>query len=261
MYGLGVNKLGATNTGDPITNLFANGEQGGWYDPSDLSTLFQEDGTTPAVVDGVVGKVLDKSGNGNHIVQTTDTKCPILKQDGGLYYLDFDGVDDGLVSSSNIDFTGTDEMSVFSGARKEQDETDVIVELSDNIGGSTTGAFRLNAFTGNTWRYTSKGTTGLINATATGFTPPLTSVLTGLSDISDDSVIIRVNGTQEDQAFADQGTGNYGTHPVNVGARNNGAGLRLTGRIYGLIMRNVVSTAEEIAVVEAYMARKTGVTL
>jgi hypothetical protein len=56
--------------------LFANGEEGGWYDPSDLTTLFEEDGTTPASVDGPVGKILDKSGNGNHLLQTTVTKCP-----------------------------------------------------------------------------------------------------------------------------------------------------------------------------------------
>jgi hypothetical protein len=36
-------------------SLFSNGEEGGWYDPSDLSTLFEEDGTTPASVDGPVG--------------------------------------------------------------------------------------------------------------------------------------------------------------------------------------------------------------
>ena len=138
-------------------SLFRNGEKGAWYDISDLSTLFQEDGTTPAVVDGIVGKVLDKSGNGKHIVQTTDTKCPILKQDGSLYYLEFDGIDDGLQTSSNIDFTATDTMSVFAGARKENNANEVVAELSNNIGdGSTTGAFRLNAVGGDVWRYTSK---------------------------------------------------------------------------------------------------------
>lgn len=44
-------------------DLFLNGEQGVWYDPSDLSTMFQDsDGTTPVTVDGQpVGLILDKS--------------------------------------------------------------------------------------------------------------------------------------------------------------------------------------------------------
>ena len=46
-----------------VTSLFANGEQGVWYDPSDLSTLFQDSaGTTPVTAVGQpVGLMLDKS--------------------------------------------------------------------------------------------------------------------------------------------------------------------------------------------------------
>jgi hypothetical protein len=64
MYGLGVNKLGATRSllGDAIANLFSNGEQGVWYDPSDLSTMFQESSLeTPAVIGQPVGTIFDKS--------------------------------------------------------------------------------------------------------------------------------------------------------------------------------------------------------
>ena len=45
------------------TSLFANGEQGVWYDPSDLTTLFQDSaGTTPVTaVEQPVGLMLDKS--------------------------------------------------------------------------------------------------------------------------------------------------------------------------------------------------------
>lgn len=52
--------------------LFASGEQGVWYDPSDLSTLFQDTaGTTPVTEVGqLVRRMLDKSGRGNHATQT-----------------------------------------------------------------------------------------------------------------------------------------------------------------------------------------------
>jgi len=44
-------------------SLFENGEQGAWYDPSDLTTLFQDSaGTTPVTgVEQFVGLMLDKS--------------------------------------------------------------------------------------------------------------------------------------------------------------------------------------------------------
>jgi len=47
-------------------SLFADGEQGVWYDPSDMTTLFQDSsGTTPVTaVEQPVGLMLDKSKSG-----------------------------------------------------------------------------------------------------------------------------------------------------------------------------------------------------
>lgn len=62
--------------------LFGAGEQGGWYDVSDMSTLFQDAaGTTPVTaVEQPVGLMLDKSGRGNHATQATTTKRPVLSR-------------------------------------------------------------------------------------------------------------------------------------------------------------------------------------
>lgn len=60
-------------------SLFANGEQGVWYDPSDLTTMFQDTaGTIPAGFGEPVGLIRDKSGNGNHASQATATARPTL---------------------------------------------------------------------------------------------------------------------------------------------------------------------------------------
>lgn len=58
--------------------LFASGEQGAWYDPSDLTTLFQDTaGTTPITTPGqVVARINDKSGQGNHATQATTASRP-----------------------------------------------------------------------------------------------------------------------------------------------------------------------------------------
>lgn len=71
---------GTNLLGTRIAELFANGEQGVWYDPSDLSTLFQDAaGTIPVTgVEQPVGRMLDKSGRGNHASQATTTARPIL---------------------------------------------------------------------------------------------------------------------------------------------------------------------------------------
>jgi hypothetical protein len=64
-------------------SLFAAGEQGAWYDPSDFSTMFQDSaGTTPVTaVEQPVGLILDKSKNAigsngsyryNLLIQTDD---------------------------------------------------------------------------------------------------------------------------------------------------------------------------------------------
>lgn len=60
-------------------SLFTGGQQGVWYDPSDLNTLFQDSaGTTPVTAAGQpVGRMLDKSGRGNHATQSTAGSRPI----------------------------------------------------------------------------------------------------------------------------------------------------------------------------------------
>ena len=62
--------------------LFSASEPGAWYDPSDMSTLWQDSaGTTPVTaVEQPVGRLLDKSGRGNHALQATTTKRPVLSR-------------------------------------------------------------------------------------------------------------------------------------------------------------------------------------
>ena len=262
MYGLGVNRLGVTNapSGFNPLSLFANGEQGAWYDPSDLSTLFQNsDGTTAVAVGDPVGYLGDKSGNANHAIQATSSKRPTLRQAGSLYYLEFEGAQ-GLRTSGNVDFTGTDAVTVCAGVKKEVDAGENITELSNNAGGNV-GSFRLAVDGGSEYRYASRGDSFLRNADASGYDVPSTNVVTGFSEISADIATIRVDGVDKTTSTLDQGAGNYGTYPLNVGARNNGGGLQLEGFIYSIIIRGVLSNTEDLATTEAYVAEKTGVSL
>lgn len=243
------------------TSLFSSGEQGVWYDPSDLSTLWQDTaGTTAVTAAGqLVARINDKSGNGHHATQNTESKRPVLRESGGLYYLEFDGAEDALQIAS-IDFSGSDEMSVFAGVTKEGTVLGNIAELSASIT-SNTGAFVLLAPTGANDRYgfNSKGSV-LANAFVVGYTAPTTNILTGISKISTDYLLGRVDGEDSFSSSGDQGSGNYGNHVLNIGSRN-GALSYFNGNLFALIIRGAVSTATEIAETESFIAEKTGVTL
>ncbi len=90
---------------------------GAWYDPSDISTLFQDTGgATPVTASGQpVGRINDKSGNGNHWLQGTAAARPIYTVSGGIHYLLCDGVDDGL--SVTLAGIGAQPMEVSMGVR------------------------------------------------------------------------------------------------------------------------------------------------
>lgn len=80
----------------PLTNIK------GYWDVSVLSSLYQErtgGGTTPAVVDGVVGTIRDLSGNGFHLAAPTDAGRGILRQSGSEYYIELDGTDDAYLAN------------------------------------------------------------------------------------------------------------------------------------------------------------------
>jgi hypothetical protein len=77
--GIGVTRFSGVGGFSPAS-LFAAGEPGVWYDPSDFSTMFQDSaGTTPVTaVEQPVGRILDKSGRGNHATQSTSASRPVL---------------------------------------------------------------------------------------------------------------------------------------------------------------------------------------
>ena len=206
------------------------------------------------VIDDVSVKLLP----GNHASQTTSASRPTLQQDSnGLYYLSFDGTDDGMATPS-INFTGTDKMTVWAGVRKLSDAAiGVVCELSASLT-SNAGTFFLAAPQGvgaAAYAFASRGSIAVTNITA-GATAPDTSVIVGVGDISGDIELIRRNGAQAGVSTADQGTGNYGNYPLYIG-RRGGTTSPFNGRIYQLIVRGAASSAGQIAAGEAWCNSKT----
>lgn len=157
---------------------FAGGQKGYLFDFLDRSTLFQDTaGTIPALAIGdPIALVLDKSGNGNHLVQNTATRRPLVSA-SGLY---FDGIDDCFVTVGVVDTGGSESVAVFYGGEYEAtDSAEFIVESSTTI---SQGTFYLVRSASSFPNRISRRITGSTNLTVTSpadtvDTPPTKSVL------------------------------------------------------------------------------------
>lgn len=92
--------VGKGGGGFTPASLFSGGKKGAWYDPSDLTTMFQtgtraSPGTPVTSNNDPVGLILDKSGNNNDWTSSS-TARPLYKTSGGLSWLEFDGTNSVL---------------------------------------------------------------------------------------------------------------------------------------------------------------------
>lgn len=93
-----------------------------WYDSTDTSTIFTGSGCTGAISDGArIGCWQDKSGNGNHAIQSTGSQQPQFQSTGGntingnsVIY--FDGIRTApryFEVASNLGLNGTNPHTIF----------------------------------------------------------------------------------------------------------------------------------------------------
>ena len=247
-------RRGAFDPASDPASLFAGGAEGAWYDPSDLSTLFQDSaGTTPVTASGQpVGLMLDKSGNGNHATQATAAKRPTYTEGSGLSWLAFDGVDDameapalGVTSSAltmlysatqsggsaidlifgveNTNKNRFQNYTDFSGARQTL--------LSSDGGGtlSTYGDSSVNQIAGAVWNGFN------VQSYINGATSGATSSLSGSMDLTEGVIYIGKSPSFPSYLFS--------------------------GIFRGGLLINRALSAEEVISFSAYLATKSGVTL
>ncbi len=163
MIGLGIDlSLSPKRGGGAAAFTPASLSPTAWYDPSDLATVWQDSArTTPASVNGVVGAIDDKSGNGKHLLQATTAAKPVLRQSGALYWLEFDGVDDFMETAIEPFGTSISEASVMIAHR----------EISRVAGGLITLAEGGLAFP-EVWRTLAPFSDGTIYFDVGGGSPP-----------------------------------------------------------------------------------------
>lgn len=252
--------------GGIIDSLFANGEQGWWYDVDDLSTLWQDtEATIPVTAVGqIVARIDDKSGNGNHRVQPNAGFQPKLQLDAttGHHYLDYDGVDDRMYTAAPIDLSAATAVSVFSSIYESATIQGYFCELGTNAS-VVNGTFNHIATPlHNPDRFSTvfRGTS-VVSRVATGIAAPTALAVDVVADMVGDSVDLATNGIT---ATAVSGTTLAGTtfssQVLYVGARSTGSSP-FHGREYSFVGVSRVVSAEERLAVRYIMAGLSGATL
>lgn len=262
-------RLAPTRGGEAVftpASLFASGEQGAWYDPSDLSSMFQDSaGTTPVTAAGQpVGKINDKSGRGNHLTQITAGERPILGQDGGgRYCLEFDGVNDHLTAGDALDL-GTNSLWAVAAAKFDTTADGTIFAKALNaVGAARYSLIRSGGSLLTLYDATGAGETsgGPDSSTALRI---LTTRINRRGSLKTSS-----NGNQlgATTAFADDRASNRNTaYRFVVGGYNNavddGVVALFDGSLYGLIIRLAETPSEaDIRLAERHLATAAGVSI
>ena len=239
--------------------LFTSGEAGFWGEVT-LATVWQDSArTTAGVVGQPVGSWLLNTGSTAIYATASGTARPTLRQEGALLYLEFDGSNDTLATSTIT--PGSDKVQVVAGVRKTSDAAQAVLISTGSIGATN----RLELFapvsvSGNEYTMAVSASSTFVTASSGAiFASPVTSVVTGIGDVALTSgeAVIRVNGTQRGTSGGNAGTGNFSAQPVSIGSR--GGGIPFNGRIYGLIVRFGANlSAGQITQAENWINQRTG---
>lgn len=250
------------------STLFATSEKGVWFDPSDLTTLFQDvAGTIPVTASGqTVALMKDKSGNGADATQSDATKRPTFRVYAGTEYgyLNFDGTDDFMVTSA-INFTGTAVMTATAGIQVDTGATGsrIVFETSTDTSANN-GAFYITApSTAGDHSFGLRGTTFIAGIVAN--VDPSDDILTAQLNIGaatkELELMPRLNGVVKSgvgitwTGGANAGTGTFGNHALYIGARA-GTSLFFKGHFYGAVVRGATSNAIQINQTENWTVSK-----
>lgn len=211
-----------------IADLFTGGAVGIWYDPADITTLFQDAaGTVPVTAAGQpVGLMLDKSGNGVHAEQPTAGLRPVYQTGGNFSWLDPSGgrwmfVGNAAAATNYLRFTS------FLGVRVGGSGQAMFVKPHADTHSSP--FFRWSFWGASNWECRWNGDAASCPGAG-----------------ADQVMVLDAHGVTQRSAGDFSTTGSIGptgfsgfTYPNAVRARlfsNGGGGELFTGRFYGLVL-------------------------
>jgi hypothetical protein len=233
-----------------------------WHDYSDLNTMFTDvAGTTPVAADGdAIALHLDKSGNGNHLIQSDATKRFIWRAGGGKPYAESDGVDDIMSTAGNVALGGLTAVTLANGdmirATTSQVEQEFGIDFNQGpqIFRYIPGGIPIGFICGNaTTPYILRGTSAFGAAnTAVEYVAVYDISQTGANQLraySGGSELTLID------IHIEELTGTFLSQPLNVGARVGGANPA-NARYYQRLVYPRALTPDEIQKVSAFIRGK-----
>jgi hypothetical protein len=238
-----------------------------WLDASDATTLFQDSGgTTSAAADNdPVGRWSDKSGNSRHATMATDANRPVISSTrvNGRFAIGFSGSPQRLNlpttgNSPNWDTTPT---TLFVACRHDTGTTTSARSPISLIEGGSTLTWQIAQ--GGTVRYGVGYNAAQANySTTSGDARGQSLVLSAQQSSGGGGLLGRVNGVG---LSGTDGVGQPFGSASRIGCRNHpsadSADQFWIGQICEVIHCNAVLDANTVSRVEAYLARKWGVSL
>jgi lysophospholipase L1-like esterase len=247
----------ASNPDAVIEALFANSEQGAWYDPSDLSSMFQDSaGTTPVTAAGQnVLRINDKSGNGNDIIFTGG--IPLAQNPLGIYYLQGNGFYGSTASAVNL--SSFNKISIICGSKAGTVGQSIFKFGSIS---SDAGSFDLGTITDKKPLLYWRGSTGFAakyygNDIQNELVVSTQIDLTGTNQATECPVFL-INGNDVSTVTVnnDGGSGPLGNFVFGL---FYGYSPIFQGRFYGLVAVTGLLDAATNLSAETWMAQKTGI--
>ena len=273
--------------------LFANGEKGAWYDPSDLATLFTDSaGTTPVTADDdPAGMALDKHIGlelGSELVTNGDFETDVSGwTTGSGFSIDWDNGAAYIERSGGINDAPKQNIGLETG-KYYKVQVD-ISQLSDQV-----SVYLGTPSLANEARFyvTGQGLNGIVRATGTDVyiaptgDPTATCTIDNISvrelpgnhavqnttsakpmyrtdgtlhwlefDGDDDALVANISGITNATVAIAKSTGTEITYPVDLSSGT----FTMNETNYGVIVREGELTAQEEAGVIAYLNEKAGV--
>lgn len=221
------------------------------YDPSDLSSLFQDTaGTVPAGVGDPVRLMQDKSGNARHMRAGSDAARPVLQSSGGLYWLEGDGVDDLMVADDGVMFSTTVYTALACRLLSFSTSFPGILRHAAGTGGSTAGRQPLVYFDSTLPLrcFTQYGTSNMFVS--------LGSSVVG-TDLVIDSYVEPSGAYLNSNGVSTTGAGVTLTNTAPEAMRIFGTSIA-NARFYGALLTHTIPTVAKQAQIRQWLAAKSG---
>lgn len=237
-----------------IAALFGGAQQGAWFNPGDLSTLFQDAaGTVPVTAAGqTVLRMNDKSGRGHHasssagmILRLDASNRYYLECDGTTHYMEFSNIPVVTDSCTNVAVQITGGAATFRAlwSQRPVATEGEIMYAEDN----------------NSWAHWASNAGVWATANTAVNSVVLNSTFVISARHTNTLVAVRQNATEFTTAMTSF------TTTTAVGRLMAGGDTVVTfftpGRFYGGIMVARVLTAQETSDVRTYLAERSGGTL